>query len=257
MEYRYHAIGIVHSCFKEKFGIPRQAGLVPDARGTLELFDPFNRREYLEGLEGFSHIWLQYVLHAASMASKKSKVRPPRLGGNRRMGVFGTRSNFRPNPIGLSAVVLEDIVYDARGAQLRLKGIDILDQTPVLDIKPYLPYADCLPDAGAGFARIRPKATLPVRFNARVRGVLRGMHYHARRQLARLLVQVLGLDPRPAYLDQSRPGRIFGMHLMDWNVRWRLEGGAAVVVALEPFSEGRISIGDTARDSDFRIRYRF
>jgi tRNA-Thr(GGU) m(6)t(6)A37 methyltransferase TsaA len=246
MEYRYHAIGIVHSCFKENFGIPRQAGLVPDACGILELFDPFNRREYLEGLEGFSHIWLQYVLHAASMGSKKSKVRPPRLGGNRRMGVFGTRSNFRPNPIGLSAVVLEDIVYGAHGAQLRLKGIDILDQTPVLDIKPYLPYADCLADAGAGFARIRPKATLSVRFDARVRTVLRELPHPARRQLARLLIQVLRLDPRPAYFNRSSQRRVFGMHLMDWNVRWRLEGGMVVVAALEPFVEERLSNKDSA-----------
>jgi tRNA-Thr(GGU) m(6)t(6)A37 methyltransferase TsaA len=164
MEFRYRAIGIVHSCFKEKFGIPRQAGLVPDARGILELFAPFNRREYLEGLEGFSHIWLQYVLHAASMASRRSKVRPPRLGGNQRLGVFGTRSNFRPNPIGLSLVTLEDIAYDGGGACLRLKGIDLLDQTPVLDIKPYIPYADCCPKAVGGFAGERPEAVLTVRF---------------------------------------------------------------------------------------------
>ena len=231
MEFRYRAIGIVHSCFKEKFGIPRQAGLVPDARGILELFAPYNRREYLEGLEGFSHIWLQYVLHAASMASHRSKVRPPRLGGNQRLGVFGTRSNFRPNPIGLSLVTLENIAYDGGGACLRLKGIDLLDQTPVLDIKPYLPHSDCCPEA-VGFAD-------------RVRAALRQMRPQEKRQLARLLVQVLRLDPRPAYYGDRGKKQDFGMHLLDWNVRWRLEGRIAMVTNLG-HQPGQLAIRDTA-----------
>ena len=138
MEFHYRAIGVVHSCFKEKFGIPRQAGLVPDARGTLELFEPFNRKAYLEGLEGFSHIWLLYVFHAAAMAANRSKVRPPRLGGNRRVGVFGTRSNFRPNPIGLSVVRLLSV----RGNVMEIEGVDVLDGTPLLDIKPHVPEFD-------------------------------------------------------------------------------------------------------------------
>ena len=242
MEYRYRAIGIVHSCFKEKFGTPRQAGLVPDARGTLELFAPFNRREYVEGLEGFSHIWLQYALHAAVMNPRKSKVRPPRLGGNQRIGVFSTRSNFRPNPIGLSVVALEGIEDHGRGVRLRLKGIDILDQTPVLDIKPYLPYADSWPTALAGFAQGRPQAILHVRFGARVRSALQGLPHPDRRQLVRLLVQVLRLDPRPAYAE--RPGReqAYGMRLLDWNVRWRVDGLIAVVSALEPLPAGPLPI---------------
>jgi tRNA-Thr(GGU) m(6)t(6)A37 methyltransferase TsaA len=232
MEYRLRAIGIVHSCFKEKFGIPRQAGLVPAARGTLELFEPFNRREYLEGLEGFSHIWLQYVLHAAEMASRRSKVRPPRLGGNQRVGVFGTRSNFRPNPIGLSLVTLEGITLGGGGARLRLKGIDLLDQTPVLDIKPYVPYADSCPEAVGGFAGERPEAVLAVRFANPVRAALRGMRASEKRQLTRLLVQVLRLDPRPAYYAARDRKKDFGMHLLDWNVRWRVAGRTVTVVDL-------------------------
>lgn len=244
MEFHYRAIGVVHSCFKEKFGIPRQAGLVPDARGTLELFEPFNRKAYLEGLEGFSHIWLQYVFHAAAMAANRSKVRPPRLGGNRRLGVFGTRSNFRPNPIGLSLVALEGISYDG-GAHLRLKGIDLLDQTPVLDIKPYIPYADCRPEADGGFAREQPEAVLQVRFAARVRAALQAMRHPERRQLARLIVQVIRLDPRPAYYGDQRPKQAFGMHLGDWNVCWRLDGAVATVIQLEPRS-GRPIMRDIA-----------
>ena len=245
MEYRYRAIGIVHSCFKEKFGIPRQAGLVPDARGSLEMFEPFNRREYLEGLDGFSHIWLQYVLHAASMASRRSKVRPPRLGGNQRLGVFGTRSNFRPNPIGLSLVTLESITYDGGGARLGLKGIDLLDQTPVLDIKPYIPYADCCPEAVGGFAKERPQAVLTVRFADRVRAILRRMRSQEKRQLTRLLIQILRLDPRPAYYGARGKKQDFGMHLLDWNVRWRMESGTATVTDLEHQS-GPSAIRDKA-----------
>ncbi len=244
MEFRFCAIGIVHSCFKEKFGIPRQAGLVPDARGVLELFAPFNRREYLEGLDGFSHIWLQYVLHAASMASGRSKVRPPRLGGNQRLGVFGTRSNFRPNPIGLSLVTLEGITYDGGGARLRLKGIDLLDQTPVLDIKPYIPYADGCPEAVGGFARERPEAVLTVRFSDRVRTALRQMRFQEKRQLTRLLVQVLRLDPRPAYYGDRGKKQDFGMHLLDWNVRWRLADRAVMVTDLESQS-GQSALRET------------
>ena len=241
MEYRYHPIGIVHSCFKEKFGTPRQAGLVPDARGTLELFEPYNRREYVEGLEGFSHIWLQYALHAAVMDPRKSKVRPPRLDGNRRVGIFSTRSNFRPNPIGLSVVELEGIDDHGRGVRLRLKGIDILDQTPVLDIKPYLPYADSRPTAVAGFAQGRPQAALQVRFGGKVRSALQRMPHADRRQLARLLVQMLRLDPRPAYASRTGRKQVYGMHLLDWNVRWRVDGALVVVTVLEPFAARPLS----------------
>lgn len=241
MDYAFHPIGRVHSCFKEKFGAPRQPGLVPDARGTLELYPPFNRREYLEGLEEFSHIWLQYVFHAAAMDARRSTVRPPRLGGNRRRGVFGTRSNFRPNPIGLSLVGLEGIDYGRHGGHLRLTGIDLIDQTPVLDVKPYLPYADCRPEALAGFARERPSAPLRVRFAAAVRLRLRRIPFEERRQLARLMIQVLRLDPRPAYLAGRARREDFGTRLLDWNIRWRLDGATATVTRIAAWREAERS----------------
>ncbi len=238
MDYHFCAIGVVHSCFKEKFGIPRQAGLVPDARGVLELFEPYNRREYLEGLEGFSHIWVQYVFHATTMDKQKSKVRPPRLGGNQRLGVFGTRSNYRPNPIGLSLVVLEGIDYRGGMARLRLMGIDILDQTPVLDIKPYLPYTDCRIEAWGGFAQARPEPTLKVCFTPPVRLVLHRMSSQERRELARFIIQVLRLDPRPAYYGDQGSKRAFGTHLLGWNVRWHLQDRTVSVTDLERRSGG-------------------
>ena len=237
MEYGFRPIGRVHSCFKEKFGAPRQAGLVPDACGTLELFPPFNRREYLEGLEEFSHIWLQYVFHAADMQARRSAVRPPRLGGNRRRGVFGTRSNFRPNPIGLSLVGLDGIDYGRPGGRLRLTGIDLIDQTPVLDVKPYLPYADCRLEAIGGFARERPGAPLQVRFADAVRVSLRQIPLEDRQQLTRLMIQVLRLDPRPAYLATNSRRKDFGTHLLDWNVRWRLDDGTVTVTRIAAWEE--------------------
>ena len=135
-------IGTIESCFKEKFGVPRQPGLAPAARASLILQPPYNRPEALAGLEAFSHIWLVYLFHAIEKGKWKPTVRPPRLGGNRRTGVFATRSNFRPNPIGLSAVKLENIVTRGPDIRLELSGVDLLDGTPVLDIKPYIDGVD-------------------------------------------------------------------------------------------------------------------
>jgi tRNA-Thr(GGU) m(6)t(6)A37 methyltransferase TsaA len=227
-------VGVVHSPFREKFGIPRQPGLVPEARAVLVLQPPFDRPEAVEGLEGFSHLWLIYRFHAVSAERGRLSVRPPRLGGNRRLGVFATRSPFRPNPLGLSAVRLDRIEVVSGRVRLRLSGVDLLHGTPVLDIKPYVPYADSLPDARAGFAAGPPPACLAVRFAPEAERVL------ARRadggELRRLIRGVLSLDPRPAYRagEAGEPGRVHGMRLDDLDVRWRVEAATAVVEALVP-----------------------
>ena len=151
MRYSFDPIGIVHSPFKEKFGIPRQPGLVPEAKARLEVLPPYDRSEAFCGLEDFSHIWVTFVFHEAICTRWQPTVRPPRLGGNRRIGVFSSRSPFRPNPIGMSVVALEGISNIEGKIELQLAGVDLLDGTPVLDIKPYIPYADSLPDARSGF----------------------------------------------------------------------------------------------------------
>src|SRR3954463_4060851 len=140
MDFIFPAIGIIHSCFKEKFGIPRQPGLAPLATAQLELLPPYDNRAALEGLETCSHIWLQFVFHANKRDAWKPKVKPPRLGGNKSLGVFATRSPTRPAPIGLSVVKLDGISEADGKLFLNLSGIDLLDGTPVLDIKPYVPY---------------------------------------------------------------------------------------------------------------------
>ncbi|MGB0711950.1 MAG: tRNA (N6-threonylcarbamoyladenosine(37)-N6)-methyltransferase TrmO [Gammaproteobacteria bacterium] len=193
-------IARIRTPFGGKFGTPRQSGLVPSAQGWVELLAPYNRPEALDGLEGFSHLWLIWVFHEAVRDDWSPTVRPPRLGGNERMGVFATRSPFRPNPIGLSVVELLEL--DAARSRFRVGGVDISDGTPILDIKPYVPYADALPDARAGFASEAPDARLEVHFSPAARAVLDTSPH-----LEPLIRQTLALDPRPAY--QRTPGRVY------------------------------------------------
>lgn len=225
-------IAIAHTCFREKFGIPRQPGLVRAARGYLEMLPEFDRAEAFRGLDDYSHLWLLYDFHALPRGRDwKATVRPPRLGGNQRIGVFATRSPFRPNPVGLSCVRLEGIDREPGPTRLRISGLDLLDGTPVFDIKPYVPYTDSLPDARAGFAGSAPGAVLEVTFEPAAEAACR-RHRQRWPELRELITAVLSQDPRPAY-HGDRPGRVYGMKLHDLDIRWRLDGGRATVLALE------------------------
>ena len=222
-------IGVIHSCFGEKFGIPRQAGLAPAARATLELSPPYAMPEAVRGLEEFSHLWLIFVFHGIPSGQWQPTVRPPRLGGHQRMGVFATRSPFRPNPMGLSAVRLERIAINRGRVTLHLSGVDLLDGTPVLDIKPYLPYADGLPDAGGGFAAQAPDAGLTVEFSPEAEAVCAVWPGGGLREL---IVQVLSQDPRPAYERGAAAAQSYGMRLHDREVQWTMHGQIAHVTAI-------------------------
>jgi tRNA-Thr(GGU) m(6)t(6)A37 methyltransferase TsaA len=226
-------IGIIHSCFKEKFGIPRQPGLVPDAEARLELLAPWNRDEAVRGLQDFSHIWVLFRFHQAPLERVKATVRPPRLGGNQRIGVFASRSPFRPNPLGLSAVTLRAVERTAHGLFLRLGGGDFLDGTPVLDIKPYIPYCDALPAARGGFADAPPQAQVEVSFGARAQQRLRQLPNAEGQLLERLIRQVLQHDPRPAYLTAQAAAKPYGVRLMTYNVRWTAQACQALVTEIE------------------------
>ncbi len=228
----FQPIGIVHSCFKEKFGIPRQAGLVPDAEAELELLPPYDREEAVRGLEAFSHLWLVFVFHAVRKQQWKPTVRPPRLGGNQRMGVFASRSPFRPNPIGLSVVRMGKIERVQGRLLIGLGGIDLLDGTPVLDIKPYVPYADALPHANGGFADTAPEGNSPVMFDPACEPDTLNTDPCTRERLKRLITQVLAQDPRPAYMDDNLQPREFGMRLLEFDIRWRFENGVAHVLRI-------------------------
>lgn len=220
-------IGCIHSCFGEKFGIPRQPGLVPSATATLELLPPYNTVEALRGLSEFSHLWIIFLFHQTARDQWKATVRPPRLGGNERIGVFASRSNFRPNPIGLSVVKLLSI----NGTALNLCGGDFLDGTPVLDIKPYIPYADAVPHAEAAFAAAPPEPVNQVRFTETAEQALQKLETEKRPALRQLICETLAYNPQPAY-QTPQPDRIFGTRLFDLEIRWKQAGNTVTVVEI-------------------------
>lgn len=209
----FPTIATAHTCYRTKFGIPRQSGLVDEGKGYLELLPPYNQPNTVRGLEEFSHIWVLFVFSENLRDGWKATVRPPRLGGDKRLGVFATRSPFRPAPIGLSAMKLDNIEIRPRGRiLLHVSGVDLLDGTPVLDIKPYIPYADAIPDAIAGFAPQPPDAEqLKVDFSD-------GVADRLPEEFARLCKKVVAADPRPAY--QRIPGREYQCYLEDKEVVW-------------------------------------
>jgi tRNA-Thr(GGU) m(6)t(6)A37 methyltransferase TsaA len=222
-------IGVIRSPFADKFGVPRQAGLVDEAIGVVELYSPFDQPEMLDGLADFSHLWLVFRFDRVAAEGWRRRVRPPRLGGNREVGVWASRSPYRPNHLGLSAVRLIEILPGPPPG-LRVAGIDLVDGTPIVDIKPYLPYADALPDARGAFADVPPEVAFAVVFNPKVESQLAQLDPD--RSLRRLVSRVIGLDPRPAYRQHPDPERVYGMRLADLEVRWRVFEDRAEVVDL-------------------------
>lgn len=233
MELNVKPIGIVHTCFTGKFGIPRQPRLVTAARAHLELFPEFARDEAFTGLDGFSHLWLIFIFHDCLGARWKPTVRPPRLGGRRTVGVFASRAPYRPNPIGISAVENLGTSRSAGKLYLQLGGTDLLNGTPVLDIKPYVPYADAIPDAQSGFAGKKPGRDWPVRFSDTALEQIAIADEDGTRQLALLITQILKQDPRPGYMDRYPERTAYAMRLYDMDVHWILEESGVRVVTVE------------------------
>ena len=218
-------IAHIRTEFAEKFGIPRQAGLVPGLRGRVVFTPEYRNPDALRGLEGFSHIWLIWEFSEAKQARWSPTVRPPRLGGNTRVGVFATRSPFRPNPIGLSCVKLEAVTADPElGPVLEVSGADLMDGTPILDVKPYLPYCDCRPEATSGFTGAQPMEALEVHCPP---SLLERIPEREREALLGVLAQ----DPRPRYQDD--PERVYGMRFAGRNVRFRVRDGTLYVCDVE------------------------
>ncbi|WP_295883437.1 tRNA (N6-threonylcarbamoyladenosine(37)-N6)-methyltransferase TrmO [uncultured Thiohalocapsa sp.] len=229
MTFGFEPIGTARTPFTDKFGIPRQARLV-DAPGQILLHPPYDRREAFAGLDGFSHVWLLWVFHHDCLtAGWKPTVRPPRLGGRRSVGVFASRAPYRPNPIGLSAVAHQGLVDEPGGLALRVSGVDLLDGTPVLDIKPYVPYADAIADAAGGFAHAEPHSRFSVHFTAAAEQAVAARDPDGRLALHRLIAQVIAQDPRPGYMDRYPERTDFGLRLYDCDIRWRVDGDTAVV----------------------------
>ncbi|MGD9213850.1 MAG: tRNA (N6-threonylcarbamoyladenosine(37)-N6)-methyltransferase TrmO [Desulfobacteraceae bacterium] len=233
--YFFEPIGFIHSCFKEKFGIPRQPGLVPSATATLQIESSYCRAEAFRHLETFSHIWIIFVFHKSVRHQWRATVRPPRLGGNRRVGVFASRSGFRPNPIGQSAVELISINRGKGKIELNLGGVDLLDGTPVLDVKPYLPYADAIYNAKAGYAHQQPVAKWPVIFSEEAAQACTDREKSRYPGLKKAITDLLGLDPRPGYRE-NRASQGHGMRLWDLNIKFRFNADHIMVEAIEPLS---------------------
>ena len=223
MDYTMKVIARIHSDFPEKFGIPRQSGLVPALRAKIVFEPEYRNPDALRGIEGFSHLWLIWQFSAAVRDTWSPTVRPPRLGGNERVGVFATRSPFRPNAIGLSCVKLEGVRHeDGLGDVLIVAGADLMDGTPIYDIKPYLPYADAHPEALGGFAP-SPKETIEVKSPP---ALLQKLPEGQREALLRVLAQ----DTRPPY--KHDPASVYGMSLGCWGVKIRVKNSLLNVLYL-------------------------
>lgn len=221
-QYQFNVIGYIKSPYKQKFAIPRQPGLIPEACGQLILEAPYADDAIVRGIEAFSHLWLVFVFHETADKGWSPMVRPPRLGGNTRKGVFATRATFRPNPIGLSVVKLDGVVRQNGKLTLQISGLDLLDGTPILDIKPYLPYSDALPAASGGFADAAPQTAMTVSLSEKATEFCEKQQQYP--QLRILIEKVLKQDPRPPYKKQRDGVQQYGMTLYEYNIKWTVDG---------------------------------
>lgn len=217
-------IARIHNPYNEKFGVPRQSGLAEEVVSTIIFEEKYRVPEALRGIEEFSHLWLIWAFDRAERDTWSPTVRPPRLGGNQRVGVFATRSPFRPNAIGLSCVKLLSVEKTPEGPVLKVAGADLVSGTPIYDIKPYLPYADCKPEAVGGFTDRTEKRTVEVRFSESASAALSPEEKAA-------LASVLRQDPRPAY--QDNPDREYAFSFGGKNVRFSVRDGILTVSAIE------------------------
>ena len=221
-----------HSAFPTKFGIPRQSGIVSELRGRIVFEPPYRNMDALRGLDGFDYLWILWEFSANKSREERGAtswqptVRPPLLGGNTQMGVFATRSPYRPNPIGLSSVRIERIELSlTEGPVIHVLGADLMDGTPIYDIKPYVTYADCHPDARSGFVDERRWQELAVAFPLHLQALIKPESLEA-------LTRVLALDPRPQY--QDNPEKVYGMPFEGYDIRFRVADGTLTVVDIKP-----------------------
>ena len=235
-----HHIATIRSCYPQRFGIPRQAGLVKTATATVN-FEASHKNELsVRDIESFSHLWIIFLFHKQNYTGFKPLVQPPRLGGKKTMGVYATRSPNRPNPIGLSAVLLDRVEYAEREIRLHVQGGDFLDGTPVLDIKPYVPFADSIPEASSEWA-VASEPLMPVKWSAGATAELLAADQFTDKgdadmtnSLQRLIEETLALDPRPAH-ERHRDGKedqAWGMRVAHVDVKWRVQRGIAEIISV-------------------------
>ncbi len=230
-------VAYLRSPYRQKFAIPRQPNLVKEAIGDIYFVDEFADANCLRGLEGFSHVWLVFLFHETADKGWSATVTPPRLGGTERVGVFASRSMYRPNPIGLSVVETVAVLQQGKELRLRIRGMDLLDGTPILDIKPYLPYADAIPTATGGYAEQAPAQNSDLQFTVEFTPYSLSQLDKIDFKICNLksfIKSVLQQDPRPAQHVRNGEDREYGMHLYDFNIRWRVSAGHMEVLSVDP-----------------------
>lgn len=225
------SIATVHSPYKQKFAIPRQPGLVSAAYGRIELLGECNNIELLRNIEQHSHLWVIFIFHATQNQGWKPLIKAPRLGGNKKTGVFSSRSTFRPNPIGMSVVKFEGVSKRNNSLYIEISGLDILDGTPVLDIKPYIPYSDSLAEARSQFASSPEDHQIQIRFNQVAQQQVNQLQREYPK-LALFIEQVLQQDPRPAYKKLKTDKQEYGMSLYDLNIRWQIQDQDCQIISI-------------------------
>ncbi|MFK5986705.1 MAG: tRNA (N6-threonylcarbamoyladenosine(37)-N6)-methyltransferase TrmO [Pseudomonadota bacterium] len=230
MNFNFEQIAIIHSCYKEKFGIPRQAGLVAEATATIELLKPYNHPDMVKGLNGFSHIWLMFVFDQHIGKGFNHLVSPPRLNGKEQYGVYATRSPFRPNPIGLSVVNLDKIEYQQDKIFLHVKGADLLDKTPIIDIKPYIEYADSINNTQKGFISAIKDNNFKIGFSELANSQIIAAEKNIP-QLRLFIQELLALDPRPHYNKSIK--KHYTAHIYQYDLHWQINDLDIQVLSLE------------------------
>jgi len=229
-QYTFDTIGIVHSCYKDKFAIPRQARLVTASTAAIELLAPYNEIEVTRGLEDFSHLWLSFIFHRHVHKGWNTTVKPPRLDGKQRFGVFATRASFRPNPIGLSLVELDSIEQQGGKLLIHIKGADLLDQTPILDIKPYIPYSDSIPEARGGFTDLVDEQFFDVSFSQQA---YEDCQQASKKypQIELFIRQLLSLDHRAYFYKKIE--KIYSTRVYDYDLKWSIDQHKVEVISLK------------------------
>lgn len=221
-------IAYIRTPYKQKFSIPRQPGLVAEAEGLIQFTPSYSDRRFFDGIEAHSHLWLIFEFHLHSNKSKSPSVRPPRLGGNKKVGVFATRSSFRPNNLGMSVVKFEGLSHQGEQAVLHVSGVDLVDGTPIYDVKPYIPYADAIPNATSEFASHAPDMPCQVRFLSTVMPTL-AIIANEHPKFQSLVTQVLAQDPRPAYKKAKQDTKRYSVQLHQYDVKWTIENNVITV----------------------------
>jgi tRNA-Thr(GGU) m(6)t(6)A37 methyltransferase TsaA len=227
--FAFRSIGIISTPFKQKFGIPRQSQSISKATGVIQFSSDINPVNACRGLNDFSHLWISFIFHENLEGGWKDTVRPPRLGGNEKVGVFASRSTFRPNPIGLS--VVKNIGLNSKN-ELVVAGVDLLDKTPIIDIKPYIRYADSISDSTCGFAEFAPDTMLQVNYSKLARAKLNKL-LHKHPDFEVLLQNILEQDPRPAYKSGTEDEKTYSVLLYSYDVKWQVREAINYVVDIE------------------------